>query len=74
MAEDREDARRDNATALFVDHALCLQSIRGSAEANRYLQDNGIQEEVIKRVLYRKIYRKKCSNNKNKKIRSFDRI
>jgi hypothetical protein len=67
MAEDREEARRDNAMALFVDHAICLQSISGSAEANRYLRDNGIQEEVIKRVLYRQIYRKKCSNNKSKK-------
>lgn len=67
MAEDREDVRHDNATALFVDHALCLQSISGSAEANRYLRNHGVQEEVIKRVLYRQIYRKKCSNNKSKK-------
>lgn len=67
MAEDKVDVRRDNATAIFVDHALCLQSISGSAEANRYLKDNGVREEVIKRVLYRKIYRKKCSRSGNKK-------
>jgi len=67
MAENREDVRCDNTTAVFVDHALCLQSISGSAEANRYLKDNGVQEEVIKRVLYRRIYRKKCSPSENKK-------
>jgi hypothetical protein len=67
MAEDGGDVRRDNATAMFVDHALCLQSISGSAEANRYLKDNGVGEEIIKRVLYRRIHRKKCSRGENKK-------
>lgn len=67
MAEDMVDVRRDNATALLVDHALCLQSLSGSAEANRYLQNNGVREEIIKRVLYRQIYRKKCSRSNNKK-------
>ena len=67
MAEDRQDVRSDNATAVLIDHALCLQSISGSAEANRYLRNQGIEDEIIKRVLYRRIYRKKSSQSTSNK-------
>lgn len=43
--------RKDEHQAAIINHGLALQAIAGSAEAVRYLVEQRVESETIKRVL-----------------------
>ena len=43
--------RKDEYQAAIINHGLALQAIAGSAEAVRYLVEQRVESETIKRVL-----------------------
>jgi len=44
--------RRQNAKSYAVDHAIDLKSSHGSSFAVRYLRNQRIQEDTIRRVIF----------------------